>query len=1172
MEKPVLYITRILFLAIALTSFSFAVIAQEENSATITGQIVDSTGSVIPNATITVTNTSTGIERKVQSNASGVYNVFPLEPGTYTIAVEQTGFKKTVVTATLNARDRRPVNVTLEVGAQTEVVEVTDEAPLIQESSTGQTLVSGNQVVELPLNNRNFIKLLEITPGVTSDLDDESSFGLTSRASISINGMRRNSVNYLVDGVNNTDVGSNITLLSTPTVDSIKEFKVLSSNYTAEIGRSGGGSVIIVTRGGGKKFSGTLYEFARNDYFNANTFFNNRQGRKADGTPVADTPRLRYNNFGGTFSGPVIIPNFSPDAQSMFKKLENTFFFFSQETRRITRASTTSNILVPSALERQGNLSETLGLPICTTSANAFTTNCTAAGATPLMVIDTNGNSIQARQNMIFRPSDGRAYAGNIIPTSEIDPRSLGLLNAYPMPNVPGTRNGYTFAALNINNTRQEVFRLDHNFTENHKVFGRYTQDTSDTQEPGGLFTGYTVPGITTTDTKVPGKVFAVSYTGFFGQNMVNEVTYNYSANTIDSVLVGRGRKSDYANANLINEVFSENNVNAIPTIQSTRFTNFGALQGFTIAYANHTVRDTFTYTRGNHILKFGGEITWERKDENTGGNTQGTYTFSLIQTRGNFGAVTGTNPTGDAFASFLLGRANAYSEAQTDFGVNFRFGRRELFVQDTWKLRPNLTLDLGVRYQYYIPPYDKFDKIGSFDPTLYDRSKVVCTTPACTAFVLASTDPNNGIGIANSTSRFGRSVMNPDYNNFSPRLGLAWSPTKDGKTVIRAGYGFYYDQALIGIFEVSAFVTPAFSPTVSFQSTDTDVITFNVPNAGNPPGTLANRALGAAISPDFTTPQTQQFSVGIQRELFKNAVIDVSYVGTRGDRLIRARNINFVTPAQTVAAGTANVAAVRPYVGYTNIVMYETAAVSRYHGLLSSFNYRLKNGFTITASYTLSKNMTNSTNDRDAVDQPQNHFDIRPEYAEARTSRRHLFSASYVYELPFFAKSTGFTRAFLAGWQLAGITNFESGAPVPRVTVADTLTGQRGLYPNVTGDPTSGLAGTIDPATGLPFIFDPTVFTPAPNGEFGNSVRSFATLPGRKQTNIAFSKKFYFNTERNMYLQLRAEATNVFNTTQFIGINTTLPSAGPLSNITFGRPTNTRLPREFQFGAKFYF
>ncbi|HEX8637813.1 MAG TPA: carboxypeptidase regulatory-like domain-containing protein, partial [Pyrinomonadaceae bacterium] len=1180
---------RIIFIALALCfAFGGSISAQEESSATITGQVTDSTGAAVANATVVVTSTTTNQARTVQTNEEGSYSVFPLLPGTYTVSVEQPGFKRSVVNTTLNARDRRPIDIALEIGEASAVVTVTAEAPLLQESPTGQALVSGNQVTELPLNNRNFIRLLETVPGVSSDLSEEAGFGLTSLANISINGLRRNAVNYLVDGVNNSDVGSNITLLSSPTVDSIAEVKVLTSNYTAEIGRSGGGAVIITTRGGGNQFHGNLYEFVRNDHFNANSFFNNRLGRRADGSLVADVPKLRYNNFGGTFSGPVVVPGFGEGTPAFYKLKDRTFFFFSEEQRRIIRGVSDTLLSTPSLAERQGNFSGTLGLPLCRQTNNTISTNCTAAGAVAVNVIDTNGATIQARQSQIFRPTDGRAYAGNIVPLSDIDPRSLGLLQAYPLPNI-GV-NGYQQTPLNILNTRQEVIRIDHNFTSNHKIFGRYTQDRSQTQESLGLFNpGVQYTGIGTTNTSVPGKVFAVGYTGIFSNSLVNEATFNFSGNEISSVLVGRGRRTDYTGAALIQQVFPENNANAIPTITS-RFGTIGALQGYSIEYANVTFKDNLTYTTGNHIFKFGAEVTHEIKNENTGGATQGNFGFSAIQTQGSTlnstGGAIGITGTGDSFASFLLGRANSYSEAQTDFRVNLRFGRREFYAQDTWRIRPNVTLDLGVRYQYFVSPYDANNRIGSFDPSLYNRSAITCTTPACTAFTLASNQVN-GIGIAGDTSRFGRSVAPSDYNNFSPRFGIAYSPDFENgigrtifggpnKSIIRAGYGFYYDQVLVGIFEQAAFTVPAFSPNVSYSSGSTaaTTVTFDNPSAGAAAGTFPNRAL-VAISPDFETPETQVWSIGLQREVFKNAVIDISYVGTKGDKLVRRRNINFISPQTALANGATttvvgNSAAARPFVGYSTITYQETAAKSRYHGLLSSFNYRLQNGFTITLAYTFSKALTDSTNDRDAIDEPQNPL-VPNEYALARTDRPHVFSASYVYELPFFRKSeNSFLRLLLGGYQLSGITQIESGAPVPRFAVESTQNGTRGLYPNVIGNPNGGLAGTIDPVTGLPFIFDPTAFEPAATGQFGSATRSFARLPMRNQTNLALSKQFYFNTERTMYLQLRAESFNLFNTTQFVmaaGTATTLPTAGALSNTIVGRPTGTRLPREFQFG-----
>ncbi|MGH9941806.1 MAG: carboxypeptidase regulatory-like domain-containing protein [Pyrinomonadaceae bacterium] len=1156
----------LLTVCLYLSGNAFAQVA--ETAAQINGQVTDSAGAVVPGATIVLTNDATREERRVQSNEDGIYVITPLSPGTYTLTVEQANFKRYVETGVvLNAKDRRQLNAVLDPGLVTESVTVTSESNVVQDSSTTQTLISGTQVVEIPLVNRDFTKLLELVPGVSSDLSDETGFGLSNVVSVSINGMRRNAVNFFVDGVSNTDVGSNVTLLSIPTIDSIQEFKVLSSNYTAEVGRSGGGTVTIVTKGGGNDFHGSIYDFARNDRFNANTFFNNRLGSRPDGTPNARTPRLRYHNFGGTFSGPVFLPRFGEGGPTYYSGRDKTFFFFSHEQRRITRGITESTATVPSLAQRAGNFSQNLGLPLFVTAAG--TGSCTTPGTgtctnTPLMARDTNGSVMQARAGMIFRQADGRAYAGNLIPQSELDPRALALLGAYPAPNT-GT-NGFTFTPVNALKTRQETARIDHNFNDNYRLFGRYTRDVSQTQEPGGLFTGTALPNISTTDTNIPGKTFVASLTSVLSPTIVNEATYNYSTNRIGSEVVGRSRRSDYPGSAAIPEAFPENNAAVIPFLTISGITTIGTLQGFTIEYKNHVVRDILTWTRGNHTFKFGGEVSLESKDENGGNQTQGNFSFTGVRTQGASTTGVALSQSGVALADFFLGRANTYLEDQFDVTVNLRFGRREFFVQDTWKYRPNITFDYGVRYQYFVPVEDENNVLTSFDPSLYSRTAVpACATAACATLVRGTGNELNGIAVAGGTSRFGERINPADKNNFSPRVGVAWDPFKQGKTIVRAGYGLYYDQVLVGIFEQNAFVNPPFNNRATFSGAG---VTFANPSGGAL-GNLPIRSL-IASAPDFKTPEVQQWSLGVQHEVFRNAIAELSYVGTKGDHLIRQRDINFPLPADLARVGIANINTVRPFLGYSTINYRETSAKSRYHGLLSSFAYRFGNGLSLTASYTFSKNLTDSTNDRDAIDNPQNPFNTQAEYAEARSSRPHIFAASYVYEFPFFTRDENpLLRALLGGWQIAGITNIESGAPVPRVANLTTSGGVIGLYPNLIADPEGGRAGQIDPVSGLPFIFNPDAFAVPATGTFGNAPRAFARLPGRNNTNLTLTKNIYFDSEQRTRLQLRAEAFNVFNHTQFL---LAPGNATTVGTTTFARPTSTRLPREFQFGAKLSF
>ncbi|MFZ0062272.1 MAG: carboxypeptidase regulatory-like domain-containing protein [Pyrinomonadaceae bacterium] len=1163
-----LRVARLVFLLLTLCLLSSAVtIAQEETAATLNVQVTDSTGAVIPNATVVVTNDATGVSRSVQTNDEGYLSISPLVPGSYTVTVEQASFKKYVENAVvLSARDRRLITVVLEAGNVNEVVTVTSEQNVVQDSPTGQTLISGAQVLEIPLQNRDFTKLLELAPGVSSSLDDETGFGLANRFDVSINGMRRNGVNVFVDGVSNTDVGSNITLLSTPTIDSIAEFKVLTSNYTAEVGRSGGGTVTLVTKGGGNAFHGSAYEFARNDRFNANTYFNNRAGQRADGSPSRPVPRLRYHNFGATLSGPVLIPTFGEGNGGVWKGKDKTFFFFSHEQRRITRGITAATATVPTVAERSGNFASALGLPLYLT--NAGTGSCTTPGVTtcsntPIFVTDTNGTALQARAGMIFRLGDNRAYAGNIVPAGDLSPIAASLLNAYPLPNT-GTSQ-FIHSPINALKTRQEVIRVDHNFNSNQRLFGRYTHDLNLTQEPGGLFATNNVPNFGTTDTRIPGQTLAISLTSIVSPNFVNEATYNFSSNLIGSHVVGRSFKSDYPGTSSIPEVFPENNAGVVPQISfSSAHSNLNTLQGFNIVYKNQVARDVATWSRGNHTFKFGGELSWEKKDENANNITQGLFSFTGSRSRGTSGTVSLTQ-TGLAFADFMLGRADNYSEDERDVTVKLRFGRREVFVQDTWKMRPNLTLDFGVRYQYFVPVTDVDNILTSFDPALYNRANApTCTTSACTALVRGTGNELNGIVLAGVNSRFGDSVYPSDKNNFSPRVGIAWDPFKDAKTIVRAGYGLYYDQPLVGIFEQNSFVNPPFNSRSTFSGTG---VSFTNPSGGAL-GNLPVRDLIASAA-DFQTPMIQQWSFAVQREVFRNAVVELGYVGTKGDFLIRPLDINQAQPADTNRVGLANINTVRPFLGYRRITWRETSAKSRYHGLLSSFNYRTGTGFTLTASYTFSKNLTDATNDRDAVDFPQNPLNYRAEYAEARTSRPHVFSASYIYELPFFKNSNGWKRAILGGWEFAGITDITSGQPVARVGTASAMPvggALTGFYPNAIADPNGGLAGTFD-ATGLPYIFDPTALAAPANGTYGNLPRAFARLFGRNQTNLTLTKNIYFDAERNVRLQLRAESFNVFNHTQFTGVGVNLADPG-----TLGRPTGARLPREFQFGAKLSF
>ena len=1078
---------------VALVFGLAAAAAAQETTGTITGTATDQTGAVLPGVTVTVKHVQTGRSQDVVTNASGNYTAPLLQPGEYEVTFTLSGFQaQTIKNIQLHVNDRLDVSAKLGVAGASETVNVSAAQQFVQPTPAVQSLMGPTQVQELPLNNRNFVQLATLVPGVSSDLPDEVGIGLTSSVSLSINGGRRNAINFLVDGVQNVDVGSNITLLSTPTLESIQEFKIITSSYAAEWPRSGGGVINVVTKGGSQKFAGTAYNFFRNDKLNANSFF-----RNASTNPDIrnSPPRLRYNNPGYTVGGPLL-----PSRQK-------AFFFWSEEWRRIARApaASTANVVNPAWLNDPTN--------------------------------------------------------PNYVAPADRDPNAVNLLSLYPAPNFFTSAGTAQFINTNptVNNTRQEVVRVDYDQSEKWKVVGRYTHDLSQTVEPGGLFTGIAVPNVSATHTDVPGQVLGLELRGMFG-NALNELKYQFSSNRIHT-------SDDPADVNTrsalnigIPELFPENNAGRLPSLAVSGLSGITTIQAFNIEYFDNTITDNLTLQRGNHAYKAGVLFAFEQKNENANNQTQGSFSF-----------VTAGGRTG--FQNFLTGNRDGacglsctYSEAEIDVTNHLRFNRYEMFAQDTWRFTPRMTLDYGVRYSLYPAMTDKNNLLDTFVPALYDPAKApTCANATCTALIPGTGDPLNGIIVAGQNSPYGRAIYATDKNNIQPRVGLSWDPVGDGRSIVRAAYGIYYDEPLVGIFEQNAFTNPPFVSTVQLQNAS-----LSNPSSGTAPGTTGLRSLIATSVP-FDTPRTQQWNIGYQRQLYSRGAIDVSYVGSHGDHLIQPVDINRPNPADVVALGSANLAA--PFPGYTvatsttgaGINMRQTTAYSNYWGLLTQFRHEGGRAGTYTLNYTLSRNRTTASNDRDSVDLPQNPNDLAAEYADARTDRRHIFNATYILELPFFRNSSsGLLKATLGGWQVAGYTTLQSGPPVSRVTES-TNGDRRGIFADQVGDPGAGQQQ-------FPYWIDPSAFHPAQDGNYGNSKRAAFRLPGRNQTDLALSKNFYPIGQTR--LQFRADFINAFNHTQWLGVD----NACGVSLVTcvvpgdtFGTITSTRNPREIQLSLKLY-
>ncbi len=1077
-------------LSVAGLALAFAATTKaQEITATIAGTVTDQSGAVLPGVTVVARNVGKGVTTEAVTTTTGRYTLPYLIIGEYELTFTMSGFKTYVAKGVnLHVNDRLEVGASLGVQGVTESVEVTASSQLVQPSSSVQNLMGATQVQELPLNNRNFVQLATLVPGVSSSLSDEVGIGLTSTVSLSIAGARRNAVNWFVDGASNVDVGSNITLLNTPTLESIEEFKIITSSYAAEWPRSGGGIINVVTKSGSNAFRGSAYEFYRNDGLNANSFF-----RKQSSTPaISGAPaKLDYHNFGATFGGPI--------------KKDKIFFFGSYERRKIERA--------PSSL-----------------SANTVD---------PAWLTDPNNV--------------------NYVAPALRDANAVRLLSAWPAPNT-GTSQ-FQSSAPNKQNTTQYVGRVDWYLNSKWRLMGRYTYDRSETTEPGGLFFNTAVPNIATTITKVPGQVAVGQITTTINPRMLNEFSFQFSGNAIASQYGDNAKNKRDAYQLNIPELFADNRNGLIPSINVAGLSGLGAPQLFDNKYRNYTLADNLSYQRGNHQLKGGFLVAKEVKDELAGTATQGTF---------NFAAAGGQT----AFQNFLTGNRDGlcgatctYSEVQLEVNSQFRFSRYEFYVQDSWKVKPNVSIDLGVRYSLQPALTDEADQLTSFNPALYSPARAPqFSSAAATTLVVGTGDPLNGIVIAGQKSTNGRAIYGTDKNNIMPRVGFSWDKGGRGSTVIRGGYGVYYDQALVGIFIQNAQVNPPFSANPQVLNP-----LLSNPASGTSATTVAPSALIASSDP-FVTPRTQQWNLGVQRKLYSRGVIDIGYVGSAGDNLIQPVDINAPLPQGVVATnGVINTA--RPYLGFAGIRFHQTTARARYNGLLVGFRHDAGRKGLVSVAYTLSRTKTDATNDRDAVDLPQDRTNLAAEYAIARTDRTHIFTVNYVYELPFFRDSKGLGKQVLGGWQVSGITQFWSGPPISRVVNGQTNGSRRGIRVNQISDPFSNLP-TNTP--GGVYYFNPGAFAPPADGAFGTTGRAIFRLPGVNQWDITASKNWY--PTKGTRLQFRADFINALNHTQFDpnsvqNVCTVAVTATDCTTSTgnFGRATGTRNPREIQLGVKFF-
>ncbi len=833
--------TRTPVVVFSLLLFAAAAFAQE-TSGSIVGRVLDPTGAAIAGAEVTATQTETGMTRKTKSGPDGSYSFLNLPIGPYQITASQAGFKRSVEKGLeLHVSERLGYDITLQVGEITQEVLVMASADQVQTESAEQGgLISGEQVRELQLNGRSFFTLLELIPGVTSNLADRTD--PNSTPDVNINGARSAASNISIDGGNNADVIVGSSSMNTFTsIETIAEFTVVTTPFSAEYGRGGFSQINVVTKGGTRHYRGTLFHFLRNDFFDASDYFSHQ------------TLPLKLNNFGYNIGGPVRWPGYNKDRRK-------TFFFFAQEFNRVVTKGEAVNTTVPTEAERNGDFS--------------------ALGPGRDGVFGTSDDPV-------IDPLTGVGFPGGKIPASRINPDSRKLIDLYPLPNFvgPGAIN-YTSAAASRQNHRSEMLRIDHVFTDSFKIYGRWTQDALSLWNPygGTSLTAVTTrfPGLATTDGIRPGKNFVLNGTQMVTPSLMQQFQFTFARRLTDFRPASTAPTRKKLGLTLP-ELFPENDGDVIPAISMT---NYASLSPYRVAHKeliNLEWSDNFAKMWRRHTMKFGVYYSYGcNLEQPSNVNTSGSFSFT-------------TNYSRNPVANFLLGLPNSYSEVERPVLSDVRFGALEAYILDEFRPLRQLTVNVGLRYTSYFNPYDLKGVATNFIPWLWDRAKAPQVVRSNGTLVPNTGDPLNGIVIAKQNSPYGKGIANDNHGLFAPRFGFAWAP-RGRKMSVRGGWGMYYTRPLIGTFINNAFNNPPFSRSVTISLPSYTTLVGTTP-ASSPPSLTT---LGLPLK----APTMHQFSLGVQREIVKGHILNVAYVGSRGVRLMRPINQNDAEPG-TLPSGT---------------------------------------------------------------------------------------------------------------------------------------------------------------------------------------------------------------------------------------------------------------------------
>ena len=1059
-------------LVCALISLCFVVSLSAQTTTTLYGTVSDRSGAIVPGAQVTATNTGTNLARSAQTNAEGTYRFDFMPIGAYTVEVTATGFKKFVqkgiaLDVNVNAR----VDASLDIGAMTEEVDVTASAPLVNTDNAqiGRT-VENTEITTLPIVGRNVYTLLNLIPGVSST-SNSIVLGFPEQRTMINGGVDggAGSVNYYLDG------GTNMTGLRNtgniaPNPDAVEEFRVVTNSYSAEYGRFAGGVINIITRSGGNDFHGSLFEFFRNNDLNAYPWLS------------LTTSPLHRNQFGGAFGGPI--------------RKNKTFFFGTYSGLRQITSSFLNSAVVPTALERKGDFSQSKIAPK-----------------------DPNNNNAP--------------FPGAIIPATRLDSAALNILNKYiPVSNLPNSFWQGTIPSPY--DTDEVLVKIDHSFNDRQRLTGSYYETAgSNSISPGGNISW------STENFNWRQQNVNLSHTSTINANTVNQFWLGYTRN------FGGRLNTPQTSLGDLGSTFNVQGPPALPQITvSGYFTLSQAIAGPVAGTNFYSLRDQVSLTHGRHTLKFGGEISLNKDIQQTLLNNYGVFSF------------TGTK-TGNALADYMAGLpVSMNQDAPITAMDNFWAGA--LFFQDDFRIAPRLTLNLGLRYELQQPPTDPFNRESTFE--LGVQSQVLKGSQVPTGLLVPG-DP--GIG---------RGIVSMKWNHVSPRLGLAWDPTGDGKTSIRAGAGIFYGSVSGNEWNSTSNYNP-----FAVRQTFPNVGTLSNPYSNQPGGVSPfpftydpnnpRFILPASIygvAPNFVWPYTYQFNFSLQRQVVKDLTLTAAYVGSFAHHLPFAEDLNY--PYYNSTATSSNVNNRRPIQPGTLSQIYSVQSVMQasYNSLQITAEKRFSHHVSAKGFFTWAKALEDTELDNNTVNGlAQDYRALNLERGRSDNDRREVASGSVIWKMDYFNRANRVLRAVINDWELSAIVSLQSGGPFTVTTGTDiNLDGNSNDRANLIGDP------FLDPNRSRNDVsnawFNIAAFGKGANGTDGTAARNFMTGPGSKNVDMGMFRNMRF-TER-MVLQVRGEFTNVFNL-----VNLSNPN-GALNAAAFGTIRSAAAMRQMQLGLRLTF